>query len=73
VLQRALTTAHVLQLSDFTSDFVIECDASSHGLGVVLHQGTRLVAFFSKSIAACLAKLAAYKRELIGLVHTMRH
>jgi hypothetical protein len=72
-LQRALTTASVLQLPHFGRDFIVECDASGSGFGVVLHQGDGPVAFFSKQIASRHAKLAAYKRELIGLVIVVHH
>jgi hypothetical protein len=51
----------------------VECDASSHDFGVILHQDTRLVAFFSKSFAASHAKLVAYEHELIGLMHVVCH
>jgi hypothetical protein len=47
-LQHALTTAPVLQLPDFNRVFVVKCDASGHGLGTVLHQGSGPVTFFSK-------------------------
>jgi hypothetical protein len=73
VLQRALTTALVLQLPDFDKAFPVECDVSGHGFRAVLHQGTSPVAFFSKPIAARHAKLAAYECELIGLVHAVCH
>jgi hypothetical protein len=72
-LQRALTTAPVLQLPDFGHDFVVECDTFGSGFSAVLHQGGGPVAFFSKQIAPRHAKLAAYERELIGLVLTVRH
>jgi len=72
-LQQALTKAPVLQLPDFSLPFIVECDASGSGFGAVLHQGQGAVAFFSKPIAARHAKLAAYERELIGLVLAVRH
>jgi hypothetical protein len=65
--------APVPQLPDFAKDFVVECDASSTGVGGVLHQGGGPIAFFSCQLVPHHAKLAAYERELIGLVQAMRH
>lgn len=72
-LKQALTSSHVLHLPDFTKSFVVECDASESGFGAVLHQGAGPVAFFSRPFAARHNKLAAYERELIGLVQAVRH
>jgi hypothetical protein len=72
-LQRALTTAPVLRLPAFDSELVVECDASGSGIGAVLHQGDGPIAFFSRPMASRHAKLAAYERELIGLVQVVRH
>jgi hypothetical protein len=72
-LQQALTSAPVLQLPDFNCEFVVECDASGSGIGVVLHQGGGPIAFFSCQIAPRHSKLAAYEWELIGLVQAVRH
>jgi hypothetical protein len=72
-LKRALTIAPVLQMPDFTKQFTIECDASGTGFGAVMHQGDGAIAFFSRPIAPRHVKLAAYERELIGLVHAIRH
>uniref|UniRef100_A0A453RCQ9 Reverse transcriptase/retrotransposon-derived protein RNase H-like domain-containing protein n=1 Tax=Aegilops tauschii subsp. strangulata TaxID=200361 RepID=A0A453RCQ9_AEGTS len=68
-LKKALTTAPVLQLPDFAISFIVGCDASGSGFGAVLHQGGGPIAYFSKTIAPRHASLAAYERELIGLVH----
>jgi hypothetical protein len=72
-LQQALTSAPVLQLPNFNREFVVECDASGSGIGAVLHQGGGPIAFFSRQIAPRHSKLAAYERELIGLVQAVRH
>jgi hypothetical protein len=63
----------VLQMADFSKLFVVDCDASGAGFGAVLHQGTGPLAYFSKPFAARHLKLAAYERELIGLVQAVRH
>ncbi|WVZ51821.1 hypothetical protein U9M48_002929 [Paspalum notatum var. saurae] len=43
------------------------------GFGAVLHHGGRPIAFSSKSVAPQHAKLAAYERELLGLVQDVQH
>ena len=35
-LKNSMVSAHVLVLPDFTQEFIVEADASSHGIGVVL-------------------------------------
>jgi len=72
-LQVALSTAPVLQLPDYTKPFMVDSDASGTGFGAVLHQGAGPLAFFSKPFAARHLKVAAYERELIGLVQAVRH
>jgi hypothetical protein len=72
-LKRALTTGPVLQMPDFDMPFMVDCDASSIGFGAILHQGEGPLAFFSRPFTARHHKLAAYERELIGLVQAVRH
>lgn len=72
-LKVALSTAPVLHLPDFSKPFIVDCDASGMGFGAVLHQGDGPLAFYSRPFAARHMKIAAYERELIGLVQVVRH
>ncbi|WVZ68636.1 hypothetical protein U9M48_017555 [Paspalum notatum var. saurae] len=72
-LKRALVSAPLLQLPDFSARFFVDCDASGSGFGAVLHQGDGAIAFFSRPVAPQHAKLPAYERELIGLVKAVRY
>jgi len=72
-LKAAVTSAPVLALPDFTKPFIVECDASTHGFGAVLLQENHPIAYFSRPVAPRHRSLAAYERELIGLVHAVRH
>lgn len=72
-LKTAVTTAPVLALPDFALPFVVECDALTYGFGAVLLQDQHQLAFFSRPVAPLHRSLAAYERELIGLVLAIRH
>jgi hypothetical protein len=41
----------VLQMPDFDRVFVVDCDTLGAGFGVVLHQGTGPLAYFSRLFA----------------------
>jgi hypothetical protein len=72
-LKAAVTSAPVLALPDFARPFVVEGDASTYGFGAVLIQDKHPITYFSRPVAPHHHSLAAYERELIGLVHAIRH
>jgi hypothetical protein len=72
-LKTVVTSAPILALSNFTRPFVVECDTSTYDFGAVLLQDKHPIAYFSRLIAPRHRSLAAYERELIGLVQTIRH
>lgn len=72
-LQNAVTTAPVLAMPDFTQPFCIECDASGKGLGAVLSQNKRPIAFFSKALTDSSLTKSVYEKELMALVLAIQH
>ena len=72
-LKRAMTSASVLILPDFNGPFYIECDALDKGIGVVLSQNKRPIAFFSKALAEASLAKSIYEKELMALVLAIQH
>ena len=67
-LKTTMTSAPVLKLPDFSQNFLIEIDASNHGLGAVLIQEKHLVAFFSKTLGKRASLKPIYEKELMAIV-----
>ena len=74
-LKRALTTAPVLKLPDFTKQFVITTDASAVSVGGVIEQdfgqGLQPVAYESKKLGPAETRYSAYERELLGIIYAI--
>lgn len=67
-LKTALTSKPVLAFPDFTKEFTITTDASSCGLGAILEQEGRVIAYASKSLSATKKGWSATELELKGVV-----
>ncbi|KOM50008.1 hypothetical protein LR48_Vigan08g083500 [Vigna angularis] len=72
-LKKAITTAPVLSLPDFHQPFHIECDASGMGVGAVLTQEGRPIAYFSKALSEGTLSKSIYEKELMALVLAIQH
>ncbi|KAJ3704209.1 hypothetical protein LUZ61_007914 [Rhynchospora tenuis] len=67
-LKIAMTSASMLAMPDFSKPFIVETDASDKGVGVVLMQGKKPVAFLSKSLGMKAKGLSTYEKEFIALL-----
>jgi hypothetical protein len=57
-----------LALPNFAQPFVIECDASGVGVGTVLMQNNKLIAYLSKALKGRALLMSTYEKELFAFV-----
>jgi hypothetical protein len=71
-LKQKLTTTPVLALPDIQKDFVVYCDASRQGLGCVLMQSGRVIAYASRQLKDHEQRYPTHDLELDAVVHALK-
>ncbi|WVZ90158.1 LOW QUALITY PROTEIN: hypothetical protein U9M48_036485 [Paspalum notatum var. saurae] len=71
-LKKSLTSAPVLAQPDVTKPFDVYCDASGNGLGCVLMQEGRVIAYASRQLRKHEANYATHDLELAAVVHALK-
>ena len=71
-LKEAMLSPPVLALPDFDKPFVVECDASGRGVGAILMQQGRAIAYHSQALKGKNLALSTYEKELLALVIAMK-
>ncbi|WVZ63546.1 LOW QUALITY PROTEIN: hypothetical protein U9M48_013170 [Paspalum notatum var. saurae] len=71
-LKKSLTTMLVLAQPDVTKPFEVYCDASGYGLGCVLMQEGRVVAYAPRQLRKHEANYLTHDLELAAVVHALK-
>ena len=71
-LKRCLTTTPVLTLPQGTEGFAIYCDASKSGLGAVLMQHGKVVAYASRQLKDYEIRYPIHDLELAAFVFALK-
>jgi hypothetical protein len=71
-LKQKMCSAPVLALPNFQLPFTLETDASGSGIGVVLMQGGRPIAFYSQALGPKAAAQSTYYKEALAILQALR-
>jgi hypothetical protein len=72
ILKKLLTTAPVLAQPDIEKPFDVYCDASGTGIGGVLMQDGRAIAYASRQLRRHEEHYLTHDLELLAVVHTLK-
>ena len=72
LIKEKLSSTPVLALLDFDKLFEVECDVSIVGIGVVLSQEGKPIAFYSEKLNAIHQKWSIYELELYVVFRALK-
>ena len=71
ILKGKLTQVPLLVLPDFSKAFEIKCDASGVGIGHVLMQDRKPIAYFTEKLGGATLNYPTYDQDLYALVRAL--
>lgn len=73
IIKDKLSSVPILALPDFNSVFELHSDASKTGIGAVLSQKSRAIAFYSEKLAGARSRYSTYDIEFYAVVQAIKH
>ena len=70
-LKKVMSSCPVLAILDFSSPFILECDASGEGIGAVLMQNKHPIAYESRKLTSLESPLSIYDKEMLAIMHAL--
>ena len=67
-----MDSAPALALPDFTKEFIVETDASGHGVDTILMQGSHPIAYIIKSFSEKYQSLSVYEKEMLAILMVIK-
>ncbi|KAH9781715.1 hypothetical protein KPL71_008583 [Citrus sinensis] len=71
-LKQAMTSTPTLTMPDFSDTFIIETDASGEGIGAVLQQKGKPIAFMSRALGVIKKSWSTYAKEMLAIIEAIR-
>jgi hypothetical protein len=71
-LKQVMSQPPLLALPNFSMPFTLETDACDTGLGAVLMQQARPLAYFSRALGPKNAALSVYEKEALAIMETLK-
>ena len=71
-LKQVMTTTPILTMPNFNDVFTIETDASGEGIGAVLTQQGKPVAYMSRALGMTKKSWSTYAKEMLAIVEAIR-
>lgn len=67
-----MTSTPTLVMPDFNNIFIIEIDASGDGIGAMLQQQGKPIAFMSRALGVAKKSWSTYAKEMLAIVEAIR-
>jgi hypothetical protein len=67
-----MTTTSILAMPNFNETFTVETDASGDGIGAILQQQGKPIAFMSRALGVSKKSWSTYAKEMLAIVEAIR-